>query len=301
MEQAVKTIEANFDTEWLTVCTKKSNKSCQWNKKDCIPDNFESFYECQSHDFFEFFIVLDGVCNMCVEKDIIRLERGNMCIIAPQTLHSEIPIKDTSYLGIWSSFGYGRVITHISGKDSSDGYRTFLGRDISCNMVMHKYLLDLILLEHNEKKFGSINMVKAYTYQLVIGIMRNLKDITDSNTSDTSVEKELWMHDVVKEIMEFIERNITKNLTVKEISQKIAVSEHYLCAIFKSVTKKTLFQYINEFKIEKAISLLNDKNLSIKEIASSLGYCDQYYFSRYFKKNTGYSPSEYRKIMNKKV
>ena len=64
---------------------------------------------------------------------------------------------------------------------------------------------------------------------------------------------------------------------------------------FKKVTKVTPIQYIISLRITSAINLLENTNHNINQIASMVGYDDEYYFSRLFKKNTGLSPTAYRK------
>jgi AraC-like DNA-binding protein len=59
----------------------------------------------------------------------------------------------------------------------------------------------------------------------------------------------------------------------------------------------TPYQYYMQLKIKKAAELLEQKDASIKEVAYSLGFEDQYYFSRFFKKKTGVAPSAWRKLI----
>ena len=70
----------------------------------------------------------------------------------------------------------------------------------------------------------------------------------------------------------------------------------------KSVTDKSLVEYITMLRMRSAIKLLeNNDGITVCEIAKSVGYADQYYFSRAFKKHTGYSPKEYRNSIKKGV
>ena len=64
--------------------------------------------------------------------------------------------------------------------------------------------------------------------------------------------------------------------------------------IFKAETGKNLIQYINEQKIQRAIELMEHSNMKIKDVAEAVGFEDQLYFNKVFKKIIGISPSKYR-------
>ena len=100
---------------------------------------------------------------------------------------------------------------------------------------------------------------------------------------------------VVYEVIGFIKKNyINSNLTINDISKSLNLTPTYLCKIFKRDTDKTLNDYINECRIEKAKELLEDRAIKLYEIASETGFNDVKYFTRTFKKITGMSPSEFR-------
>ncbi len=98
----------------------------------------------------------------------------------------------------------------------------------------------------------------------------------------------------IHEIIAIVEENIDKKISLAMIAQRINMTETYLCKLFKKETGKNLVSFINDLKIERAIELLRDEDFSIGEVAASVGFDDQFYFSRIFKKYAGLSPSEYR-------
>ena len=73
----------------------------------------------------------------------------------------------------------------------------------------------------------------------------------------------------------------------------LGVSTSHLNAVFKSYTAMTPYQYFISIKIRKAKELLEAGALPIKEVAFRLGFNDQYYFSRLFRKKTGVAPSRW--------
>ncbi len=99
----------------------------------------------------------------------------------------------------------------------------------------------------------------------------------------------------VTNVIRYMYKNIDKELTLADISEEFQLSKSYLSAIFKSYTKKSPIEFFLELKMNEACKYLRSSDVYIYEVANMLGYSDQYYFSRIFKKIVGVSPKEYRK------
>ncbi len=96
----------------------------------------------------------------------------------------------------------------------------------------------------------------------------------------------------VRKSIDYINKNITKKITVKEISQHCAISADYLSHLFKKETGDSLSNYITKQKLELAKALLWEGGDS-KKICSSLGFCSQSHFISAFKKEYNMTPSEF--------
>jgi len=96
-------------------------------------------------------------------------------------------------------------------------------------------------------------------------------------------------------IKNHIENNLSQNITLSELSKLVYLSESQVIRLFKRETGKTPYDYILDLKISRAKNLLINTNLMVKQIASSLGFCDEHYFSYIFRKKTNRTPSQYRK------
>lgn len=100
---------------------------------------------------------------------------------------------------------------------------------------------------------------------------------------------------LVSDITAYILNNYTKSdFTVNDISNHFGISEVHLRRLFNQTLCTSPIKYINNLKLDKAKNMLKISNYSIAETAQSSGFADPYYFSRFFKKETGISPSEYR-------
>lgn len=91
-----------------------------------------------------------------------------------------------------------------------------------------------------------------------------------------------------------IESNYWKpTLTVSDIVDAVRLDRSYLFRLFKDATGMSVSGYLTAFRVQRACELLLSPGLTIKSVAYSVGYEDQLYFSKVFKKATSYTPSEY--------
>lgn len=96
-------------------------------------------------------------------------------------------------------------------------------------------------------------------------------------------------------IIKYIQDNFQEKINVTKIAEKYDLERRRLAYLFEKHTGLSPNTYITEFRISKAKNLLERAELSIAEVAERVGYDDCFYFSRVFKKQTGQSPSIYRR------
>lgn len=123
-------------------------------------------------------------------------------------------------------------------------------------------------------------------------ISQNVLDCLLSNNIPFPIKSYSW--DVLQ-AMSYIQNNLTIQLTGEQIAQAVYVSPSFLYKRFKAEMGISLGAYQDKLIFYKAIQLLAERQLSMKEISQQLGFCDQYYFSRRFKSQMGTTPSRYRK------
>lgn len=105
----------------------------------------------------------------------------------------------------------------------------------------------------------------------------------------------LYEDNVEKKIIEYVNQNYITLESQDQVADYFGYNYAYLSRLFKRKAGVTMNKYITDKKVEFAKSLIvENEKLSFKEIASMCGYADAKYFSRVFKNETGYTPSEYR-------
>lgn len=101
--------------------------------------------------------------------------------------------------------------------------------------------------------------------------------------------------DEFAELLTYIDENLSDKLSLRELAERSCMSVPSFSRKFKERMGKTLIQYLNECRIEKAKLLLENKNLSLEQVAEEAGFSNANYLIRVFKKVTGQTIGEYRK------
>lgn len=96
------------------------------------------------------------------------------------------------------------------------------------------------------------------------------------------------------EILEYVNNNYEKSMGLDDYAKQFHISSNYISRMFKKYTKVSFITYINELRIKKALELLKDTDLSIKEIAQKVGYNNLNYFYKNFRTITGITPKAFR-------
>lgn len=139
----------------------------------------------------------------------------------------------------------------------------------------------------------------AYDYLLKPIDQDKLQTVLERILGDGSTEsgnvQELVAPSTIRKIMDEIKEHYTENITLTGLAEKYSISVSYLSELLKEYLQLSFSEYISSKRIQKAKELLADDSLSIEQIAEQTGYNDYFYFTKVFKKNTGISPSKYRK------
>ena len=94
----------------------------------------------------------------------------------------------------------------------------------------------------------------------------------------------------------FIQQHYQEALRLEDVSSAIGFNATYFSAMFKKETGQNFMDYLTELRMNKAKELLCSDENAVQDVAEQVGYRDLKYFSRLFKKTTGISPSDYKKL-----
>ncbi|WP_070000568.1 response regulator transcription factor [Cellulosilyticum sp. I15G10I2] len=158
------------------------------------------------------------------------------------------------------------------------------------------------LFEKYGQCFRETNYIKDYHYyyNLIINLnkMKELASLLDLFITDAvrSIKEYRVSNSkyVMKRAMEYIDAHYYNKISLEDIANYINLSKHYVSYLFKKETGINISAYINDIRIEKAKQMIVQREYKIKEIFEKVGFSDQQYFSKAFKKATGMTVTQYK-------
>ncbi len=207
------------------------------------------------------------------KKIVEKCKTGSFCGTCYAGVREYVyPIYDTeSLVGFISVSGY---------KDSN--YSSYINKSSDRFDMPKDYLRKTILSLKTEMPD------KAYVDTLIMPLIRML-ELAYSKLTDTDGDD-----NKIVEIIKYINRHYSENITLEQICKVYSMSRSSISHSFKKQTGKSFREYLIDVRLQSAKSLLLHSNLTVSEIAFSVGFNDSNYFSNVFKSNTGISPRAYR-------
>lgn len=151
-----------------------------------------------------------------------------------------------------------------------------------------------IIAEHPKMK-----NYETYHYEIfsaghirqISGILMDFTTLAIEEIRQSRHRNSKW---IISRALHFIENHYESKISLDDVSVALNLSKHYLCNVFKKETGENMSLTINRLRIEKAKELLLNRNCRIKEVYEIVGFSNQQYFSKVFKKIAGMTVSEFR-------
>lgn len=255
------------------------------------------------------YIILDGVMYLTEGDTDYTLKPGDFILLDPSRLHFgrkgsrcfyyyihfSIPgIRETSY----SPEDYAQILfrqrTHcnaLTEEAAPDNSPILLPKyfhlpDHSCTRLQH-YAKNILLSYHNPIEFHA-QTANCLLLSLFIMMHQHLTDHTLGKNEQAS-------HALSLEIIAYLKIYYPEKITGERLEKHFYKNFDYINRTFKKAIGKTIFQWLNDYRISEAQKLLQSNYYTHKQIAEKTGFSNEFYFSRVFKKLTGTTPSEYQR------
>ena len=189
-----------------------------------------------------------------------------------------------------------KIILDIYQLACGEGYPCILLSKLHLNIIITLFTtLENMSISLNTS-FG--NELAAYNHLRRIVEIENVFEyyhtIINYAKNQWGQENQTQNQILINRAKNYIAKNYMNDISLAEIAGFCNLSPSYFSKLFKECCHKTFITYLNEFRIQKALELLNTTPMHINEIAGAVGYQDNKYFHRSFKKIVGISPGKYR-------
>ena len=162
---------------------------------------------------------------------------------------------------------------------------------------------------HTRWEVGQIlqNMVDLDKFWRMVELLRALQimavsqEVWPLNINHLSLEVKPQDHRRMQSVYDFVEKNFQRQLTLDEASKVISMTAPAFCRFFKKLNYKTFIEFLNEFRVAHACSLLSEEHLSIAAVSYESGFNNLSHFNKQFKIVTGVTPTQYRQDLRQVV
>ncbi len=210
---------------------------------------------------------------------------GDAFYLPPHIPHEYYPSEDI-WETHWITFE-GREVKPVLDYIKLDRAKVFHIHDINAVDAIFKKILYLMKTNY----YYSGHQCSAHLYQFFIELNRVVN--LQNGTKDGAKLNQL------QPVIDYIDKNYRRDLTLVELSDLIDLSPQYLCRLFKECLNMRPFEYLARKRIQQAKLLLLEDQKNINEIAAMVGYNDCSYFCAAFKRHEMLSPAEFRSLHKK--
>ncbi len=244
------------------------------------------------HDSYEIVFVKNGNGKIIVEGNEINYNNGVLIFLGPCIPH--FSFSNTNFEDNYE------VVIHFGNEFVEQRLRLF------------PEFRDLLPLIHKSKQFLVFNseVKKELTPQFeqitnlnpmkqLISIFNLLYELSKSTSPKKIIKEEVSnryaKNKQLDKIFKFLNQNYHHQISTRDMALHVGLTTNSFCRMFKALTQKSFISYLNEYRINRAMKLLEETDDNISEIAYQCGFENLSYFSKKFSKLKGKKPIEYRK------
>ncbi|HEL2050960.1 TPA: AraC family transcriptional regulator [Streptococcus suis] len=236
-------------------------------------------------DNYVLHFITNGKGKISINGETTELTAGDIFVLPKNQSIFYQADENTPWTYTWVGFSGSRAETILSQTRLLEKY--FLHSHLESEIL--KKMIDI-----NQTEVQSLPMI---TELILIGHLNQLlaalvQEFPNDSLKEASTLAKTYVHHAIK----IIHSQYNSPVKVSAIAEKLALSRSYLYKIFKQETGYSIKDYIVQVKMNHACQLLANPDLSITEIANSVGYQDPLTFSSAFKNQYHQSPSDYRKF-----
>lgn len=212
--------------------------------------------------------------------------RGSIVLLPPDRLHTYYASAEAPWDIFWVHFTGALVADYLPQEArQGDGFvHVQLTAEADISLLMSQFGQMIRSLSTGFSFEGVF-----YASQVLAMTLAYIALQTESARGD-----HFTSNDYITQTIQYIYAHLSEPITAAQLTAQVGVSESYLNRIFRQTVGTSINRFVTDIRTQQASHYLQDTALSVQQIAQRVGYADQYYFSRVFKKRFGVAPRTYR-------
>lgn len=228
-------------------------------------------------------IVKNGVGRLTIDLQDYQLQEESLHVARPgQTIGASSGATDELEL---------YIVKFDVMQDTVQHPRLPLNGQIAISPVPQAITLCELMYTHSRSDQALERFRGQSVFQeLLYWIMKQIRIVPDSDSRTALAYTKAY-----------IDTHYHENLTIEQLARMANVSPKYYVDLFKKTYGKSTMDYVTEVRISSAKKVMMQSNVRLRNVAHQVGYNDEFYFSRKFKKEVGVSPTVYMKTRRRKI
>ncbi len=249
--------------------------------EQCMPNHF---WGPAIKEHFKIHYIHEGKGIFRTGNKTFNLREGQGFLICPNTISYYKADERDPWSYSWCAFDGMNAEAYLKRADLTSDKPIFeYGKDSAINNCFREMIQVTSYEKSSDLRLQSL--LYLFLATLIDEAVLNLSNEKFNTNKNVYVNK----------VIDFIQVNYSHQIRISELARYIGLDRKYISKIFKDIVGVTIQEYLISFRINKAKEMMNDRQLSIGDIARSVGYENPLIFSRMFKKINKVSPSEHRK------
>ncbi len=250
------------------------------------------------HEEVEFVIIKSGSVLVQASSSNVQLHTGQFAFINSQEIHRFIPpgnVISQFYAIVFTMHFLSSCISDAIQQntlqpllDGTCNFPFFLPKEEPWHNALSYHLSSIIDLYDQHPPFME-TAIKGHLYFILFYLTSNNQLLHNPVPSgDNRLNR-------IKTVLSYIEENYKHGMRLSDLSSLVSMSDAHFCRYFHKLVGRTPIEYINEYRINQAVKLLQNTNLSIIDIAFDVGFQNVSYFIKVFRNHKMLTPSQFRR------
>ena len=237
---------------------------------------------------------------MDIQSETIHCTEGEVILLLPDVIHS-FYLNDTSDCEFQHIHFNPEMFSTIVLEDEGVFPITLMHAILFSAQFYYRMESDPVINEHLQKLitlYASSNSLFSAA-NINVALMNLMLYILDHTETEHGFSEPQLQNSYVAYTLNYIRENFTQKIRQEDIALQLHISVRYLSKIFKNYMRVTLSNYINIYRINRSIELMQNTSLTLTEIALQVGFKDSQHYSKVFMNVINATPAHYRKAILK--